>query len=729
MQALDECPPILRDGAFSFDCYHLFIQIMNKSRLVHPWSRLSLFTLVFIGLLFSQTVRAAETYIPPVTHRADVVLGSGWRFIRQDVTNAEAPAFDDSAWTAVSLPHTWNNLDGQDGGDNYYRGPGWYRLHFTPGAEFKGREFFLKFDGAFSVTEVWVNGQPVGRHEGGFAAFVFDVTPFLNVDGDNILAVKVSNAFNPGIPPLSADFTFYGGLYRKVHLLVTDPVQISPLDYGSPGVYLKTTAVSADSAQLQVTTVLSNATPVAANVEVHSVIVDADLKIVTVLTNVVTLPAASSSKVVAQTGIDHPHLWNARDDPYLYHCYVEVWSGRQAVDVVEQPLGFRWFSVDPDRGFFLNGRHYDLHGASFHQDWPDKGWAISEDNTRTNFALVREIGATAMRLSHYEHSDVTYQLADEQGVILWSEIPVINYITESPEFYANAKQQLRELIRQRYNHPAVVCWGIYNEITLRPGPETTNLVSQLAQLEAEEDPTRPSTCAVAGKDDQPPNWYSQIMAFNKYDGWYVGDLSGFAKGVDRAHANYPAHCIGVSEFGAGASIHQHSEDPVKEPVPTGKYHPEEYQNLFHETYWQVMKARPYLWCKFVWCLNDFANDARKEGDTPGRNDKGLVTYDRQVRKDAFYWYKANWNTNPMVHITGHTFTERQTNAITARVYGNCKSVELFLNGVSQGSRESTNCIYCWPVTLQNGSNAVRAVGATGAGEVSDSLVWTRTNDE
>jgi beta-galactosidase len=379
--------------------------------------------------------------------------------------------------------------------------------------------------------------------------------------------------------------------------------------------------------------------------------------------------------------------------------------------------------VDPDRGFFLNGRPYDLHGASMHQDWLDQGWAISEAETRTNFALIHEIGATAMRLSHYEHSDLTYQLADEQGIILWSEIPLINRITESPEFYANARQQLTELIRQRYNHPAVVCWGIYNEITLQHGPPTTNLVNQLAQLEAVEDPTRPSTCAVAGPTDQPANWYSQIMAFNRYYGWYSGNSGDFAKWADQVHAAYPARCIGISEFGAGANIRQHSEDPVKKPAPGGEFHPEEYQNLFHETYWQAMKQRSYLWCKFVWCLTDFGSDSRHEGATPGRNDKGLVTYDRQVRKDAFYWYKANWNPSPMVYITGHDFTERQTNAITAKVYGNCGTVELYLNGVSQGVRASTNCIYTWPVVLTAGTNTVQAVGKTGSGDVSDSLVW------
>lgn len=665
----------------------------------------------------------AAVYTPPATRRADVILDENWRFIRSDVAGAQAADFNDAAWNLVTLPHTWNNLDGQDGGNNYYRGPGWYRKHFTVDSAYAGRELFLKFDGAFNVAEVWVNGQRLGEHRGGFADFVFDATSALIPGSHNVIAVKVSNAFDRDIPPLSADFTFFGGLYRDVHLLVTDSLHVSPLDYGSPGVYLKTTDVSAKSAQLEVTSVISNASPAEAKGTIRAVVVDSKNRRVATLQTVVTLPGGTASNVVASTGISHPHLWDARRDPYLYHVFVEVRRGKEVVDVVEQPLGFRWFTVDPDKGFFLNGHYYDLHGTSVHQDWLNKGWAIGNAEREKNFALLKELGATALRLSHYEHNENTYDLADRDGVVLWTEIPLINNITDEPAFYANAKQQLTELIHQRYNHPSVVCWGIYNEITLRKGPEVTNLTSQLAELAAQEDSTRPSTCAIAGKDNQPSNWYSKICAFNKYSGWYEGKLGDFGRAMDRVHAAYPTRCIGVSEFGAGASIIQHSEDPVKQPAPKGRPHPEEYQNLFHEAYWQAMKQRPYLWCKFIWTLADFAVDERNEGDTPGRNDKGLVTYDRQVKKDAFYWYKANWNPEPMVYITGHTFTNRLADSITAKVYANCDSVELFLNGASQGTRTSTNCIFRWPIELQSGANAVRAVGKKGAATVSDSLTW------
>lgn len=678
--------------------------------------------LIWTLAFFVPLVAGAEIYSLPKNHRVVEDLDSHWRFIRQDVADAQKPGFDDSSWSVIDLPHTWDNRDGEDGGDNYYRGVGWYRNHFTVKKHFAKRRFFLKFDGGFSVADVWINGHFLGEHRGGFAAFVFDATPFVRVGKDNVIAVKVNNAYNPDIPPLSADFTFFGGLYRKVHLLITDPVQISPLDYGSPGVFLKTENVTSNSANLQITTLVSNSLSKAKTVMVRAVITDAATNVVTVLTNIVTIPPSSLSKVIVNTGVARPHLWNGLDDPYLYRAFVEVWKGSNVVDVVNQPLGFRWFTIDPDKGFFLNGRHYDLHGVSMHQDWLDCGWALTDAQRETNFALLKEIGATAVRLSHYQQNEQTYELADQDGIILWSEIPLINRITESPAFYENAKQQLKELIRQNYNHPAIVCWGIFNEITLLGGPSATNLVSQLAQLEAREDPTRPSTCASAAGDSHPSNWYSDIMAFNKYFGWYIGPTNGFAAWADNVHKHYPNRCIGVSEFGAGASIFQHEENLVR-PKPGGPFHPEEWQNYIHEICWQQMKARPYLWCKFVWCMFDFASDGRNEGDHPGRNDKGLVTYDRKIRKDAFYFYKANWTTNPMVYITGHTFTNRQTNSITAKVYSNCDSVELFVNGISQGTRTSDNCIFTWPVELKAGENSVEAAGVKNSVEVSDSLIW------
>lgn len=666
----------------------------------------------------------AEIYTPPASGRAQINLNAGWRFLRQDVPAASNPAYDDSAWSVVDLPHTWNNLDGQDGGNNYYRGPGWYRRHYALGAEAAGRRCFLKFDGANIVTEVWVNGLYAGQHQGGFAAFVFDVTGQLNPGADNVIAVRVSNASFTNIPPLSADFTFYGGLYRDVHLLLTDPAHITPLDHGSPGVYLRTTNVSAGAADLEVTALVSNAGPAAAALVLRAVVTDAGSNIVAALTNGLTLPPGALSNAVLGATIHNPRLWDGLHDPYLYRVYAELRHGDEVVDWVSQPLGFRWFSVDPNQGFLLNGRSYPLRGVNLHQDWLDRGWAIGPAERATNFAIIRELGANTIRLAHYQHAEHTYQLADESGMVLWTEVPLVNRITESPEFYENSKQQLRELIRQNYNHPSVVCWGLFNEITLSSGPPVTNLVRELALLAKAEDPTRPSTAASAAADSHLSNWYSDIVSFNKYYGWYSGTFPGFGSWADSIHANYPTRCIGLSEYGAGASIWHHSEEPVAKPTPAGPFHPEEWQNLFHESHWQQIQARPWLWATHIWNLFDFGVDSRNEGDTPGRNDKGLVTYDRQHRKDAFYWYQANWTTNPMVHLTGHTFTNRLAFNLTAKVYANCDSVELFHNNVSKGVATSTNCIFTWPLTLVLGSNSVSVVGTKGTCTVTDALVWT-----
>jgi beta-galactosidase len=673
--------------------------------------------LVMLGLAVPL---AAQTYQPPASPRDDINLDSGWRFIRQDVTGAEAVGFVDASWTNLNLPHTWNNLDGQDGGNNYYRGIGWYRRHVMVDGSETNREFFLKFDGANIVSDVYVNGTFLGEHRGGFAAFVFDVTPYLNIGGDNVIAVKVSNASFSDVPPLSADFTFFGGIYREVHLLATDRLNISPLDYGSPGVYWQATKVSASNANLQVTTVVSNADTAPRTAVVKAFVVDAESNIVAELTNFVTLSAGSASNVATSATITNPHLWDGLSDPYLYRIYVELGDGTNLADLVSQPLGFRWFRLDPTNGFFLNGHPYDLHGVNMHQDWLNRGWAISHPERVTNFMFIKEIGATVVRLCHYEHDDDTYQLADQNGVVLWSEVPLVNAVTASDAFNSNAVQQLTELIRQRRNHPSVICWGVFNEESAS-GADT--IISNLVQTAHREDPTRPATCASNKGINTPINWMPDVTAFNEYYGWYGGTTADFAPFVDNLHATYPARSVGISEYGAGASIYQHSEDPVSAPPPYGTPHPEEWQNQFHEAYWIAIKQRPFLWIKTIWNLFDFAVDSRNEGDTPGRNDKGLVTYDRRVRKDAFYFYKANWTTNPMVYITGHTFTNRLANSITAKVYANCDSVELFLNGVSQGSRTGTNSVFTWPVTLSGGSNFVQATGTKDTTNVTDSLVW------
>jgi beta-galactosidase len=671
-------------------------------------------------LLLSGT--PGTTCLCPPSPRNVVSLDASWRFHLGDVPGAQQINFDDSSWNTVDVPHTWNNIDGQQGGP-YYRGIGWYRQHDTIPKEWAGQELFLKFDGASLVTDLYVNGTFVGEHQGAFAAFTWDVTAYLTAGKDNVLAVKVNNAFNPNIPPLSGDFNIDGGLYRHVNLIATDPLHVSLTDYASPGVYLRQTNVGAASADLQVTTKLQNDDTADRNAEVLTTVVDADGNVVATLDDSLTLAAGTGTNVVQKTTIDKPHLWDGRNDPYMYQVCVQVidTDSGAVVDQVEQPLGFRYYWVDPAQGFYLNGQPYDLHGVDFHQDRLNEGWAISDDDQRQDISLVQEIGATFVRLAHYQHPPLTYDLLDQAGIVTWTEIPFVNSATNSQAFFDNTKQQLTEMILQNYNHPSVMFWGMYNEIN--DSPTTENLVSQLVQLAHTLDPDRLTTAA----SDQAPgaviNYLPDVSSFNVYYGWYYGQTTDFGPWSDAIHAAYPDRAIGLSEYGAGASIYQHQENPPK-PLAGGPWHPEEYQDIYHESLWQQIETRPALWEKSIWNMFDFASSTRNEGDTRGRNDKGLMTYDHQTKKDAFYWYKANWSTDPVLYITSRDYVDRPTDTVEVKVYSNLDQVELTVNGVSLGTLTSDNHIFRWTdVTLTPGANDVEVSVTQDGTTYTDAVTW------
>lgn len=669
----------------------------------------------------------AATYTPPTSNRAELSLDTGWKFKQGNVSGAEQVGFNDSSWSTINLPHTWNNLDGQDGGYNYYRGAGWYRLHYSVPSTYAGRRFFLQFNGANLVTDAWVNSAYLGQHRGGYAAFRFDATAAIRVGADNMIAVKVNNAYNADIPPLSADFTFFGGLYRSVRLVTTDPLHLRMSDYGSSGVYLRQSNVSAGAATIQVRSKVSNDYTTAKNVTVNTVIVDAANTVVATLMTNRALAANTGDEIVQTTTLSNPHLWDGRRDPYLYRVYVEIKDGSTVADLIAQPLGIRSFAIDANQGFFLNGHYLDLRGVGRYQDRLNKGWAISTADHDEDMHLIQEIGATAIRLAHYQQDSYFYDLADRNGMILWTEIPLVNSITNSTAFTDNARQQLTELIRQNYNHPSIVFWGIANEVDWTDAANDPNpLLAQLADLIDAEDPDRISTIADATYPDTDPSTnHTETVGYNRYFGWYndsYDDLDGW---IDYLHRTNPTRKLALSEYGAGASIYQHAANPSR-PDPSGAFHPEEYQNLLHEAHWKTLQARPFVWGTFVWSMFDFASDWRDEGDTAGRNDKGLVTYDRKTRKDAFYWYKANWSSQPVVYITSRRYTERTTATVDVKIYANTDSVELTVNGSSRGSKTSADHIFRWTgVPLNTGANTITARGSTGGATYSDSVTWTR----
>ena len=702
---------------------------------------LSLATAWLAGCTPSEAKSAAPT---KNSSRVDSNLDQGWSFLREDVSGAETVGFDDSGWTALNLPHTWNALDGQDGpATPYYRGVGWYRKHYSVPRELQGQRLYLQFDGSNLLTDVFVNGKPAGSHAGGYAAFRFDVTDLVTYGAENVIAVKVSNAAGAdlnhvlipesptvNVPPLSADYTFFGGLYRSVHWLSTPPLAINPMDFASSGVYVKQTNVSASSADLTLTVKLSNDTDSTTTANLEATVLDAsNAEVATILTTH-TVGAHGKADAELDVTLTNPHLWDGLSDPYLYSVRVNLLDGATVLDSVSVPLGVRSFELSPVTGFTLNGKALGLHGVNKHQDHQDKGSAIADSDTDADFAIIAEIGANAVRLAHYQHAQHTYDVCDRAGIVVWAETPVINRINDTPEFAANAEQQLTELIRQNYNHPSIVFWSVGNETTLRGGPNPDALVAHLASVVAAEDPTRLAAYAADGTaTDSPVNFHGQAHGFNEYQGWYSGQVTDFGTWADESHAAHPDAPIGITEYGAGASTAEHTTDPTAADIGgnhTDGAHPEEYQSYYHEAYWPQLQARPFIWGTFVWALFDFASDTRSEGMAPGLNDKGLVRFDHQTKKDAFYWYKANWSAETFVHINSRRFTNLPQSSTTIRVYSNAQTVELELNGTSLGKRDATNHLFVWDhVAWADGANIVEARATRAERTVKDSVTWTK----
>jgi beta-galactosidase len=633
--------------------------------------------------------------------RTEVPLSGSWRFLQSDADRPERPDFNDTAWPLVEIPHSW---------PAGFRGLGWYRTSFSLDKESVGKKIFLRFEAVNQVADVYLNGKLLGSHEGGYTAFVFDLSDALVVPGRNVLAVKVTNAPNADLAPVSADFTFFGGIYRKVSLLMTSPIQITPLDYGSSGVYLTQSEVSHSSAKLKVAAKIANASGNAADLKVEAFVLDRTRRSVAKLTKSLHLDDKSLQTVSLDLKVANPRLWDGKLDPYLYSVVVRLLQIKEKkvkiLDEVIQPLGFRYFSANAANGFSLNGHPYRLEGVNMHQDWAGKGWALNSEDRRANVRILRDLGANAVRLAHYPHAQETLQLLDRSGIVAWSEIPLVNKVTASDKFAASTKLQLTEMIHQYYNHPSILFWGLYNEID----GDTIGLVDALNKLAHSLDPQRLTVAASNQAPEHPLNKIPDLLGVNRYDGWYFGKHSDSGKAMDAYKTAVP-HPVGVSEYGAGASI-LHHQDPPAQPPPGGHFHPEEYQNEFHEVFYANWQARPYLWGTFLWNVFDFSVVGRDEGDTKDRNDKGLMTYDRGTKKDSYYFYKAQWNPEPVIHLASTRYADRKTNVVNVKVYSNLNEVELFVNGASLGTKLlPPNKIFLWPtVKLKSGKNEILAIG-------------------
>lgn len=663
----------------------------------------------------------------PTLARQDTVIDSGWRYIKGEADGADQPAFDDRRWQTVAIPHCWGWEDAQ-AGRLYYRGPGWYR-HALEVSPQKGKRYFIRFEAASSVADVYLNGKWLGQHRGAFGAFCYEITSALNARGVNVLAVRVSNAAEPDgldIAPLSGDFPMYGGIYRPVHLIETGAESFTLTDHGSPGVAWRQTDISKSRGIIDITSQISNGTRSNQMVTLVATVLDADGKRVAGTEQPIKLAPNVTAPYDLRVTLPRPHLWNGRKDPYLYRAVMELRAGNDVIDSVEQPLGLRFYRVDPEKGFFLNGQPYHLHGVDRHQDRPDKGWAISEADQDEDMRLITELGCTVIRCAHYQHSDYFYSLCDKAGVLVWAEIPQVDKLGASAEFAETSRNQLLDLIRQNLNHPSIFVWSLFNE--LRAGnPDPHRELQDLRNVAHGEDPTRPTIAATCTDDLPQMNKIPDLLGWNIYPGWYPGwgTKENFGPLLDKHRQDSHQGGFCVSEYGAGANVTQHQDNP-HQPRTDGQWHPEEWQSAVHEAAWPVMKERPWVWGTFVWNMFDFTSYWRHEGGQQGRNDKGLVTYDRTVKKDAFYFYKANWSDEPTLYITSRRFTVR-TNAVTdVKIYSNAKQVELVLNGVSLGTRPTNPyCVCVWKdVQLKPGENHVEVRAKRKGQDLSDQCAWT-----
>ena len=664
----------------------------------------------------------------------------------------ETADFDDSNWERVSLPHTWNDKDGcsgctgiDEGGEHYYRGMGGYRktFHFSK-EEFLGRRIFLEFEGANTVAELFVNGISAGVHKGGYAAFRFDITELVKLDEDNIIAVKVNNAPTDYIAPITnqGDFTKMGGLYRDVNLIAVSPVHIDLMDYGAAGIYCTPQYITDEHADIQLLVKIANDSAVDGRVTVKAEIKGSAGNIAAEGETACDIFAGEKTKTELILKLKTPVLWDGTKNPSLYSTKISLLQEGKSVDEYTQTFGVRTYHIDPEAGFFLNGKYLDLHGVNYHQDSFENGWAMTNAQRERDYNMMLDMGCNTVRMAHYQHNRHEYDLCDKLGIAVWTEIGIVNKMAadETGEwkiadgFKENARQQLTELIRQNYNHPSVIVWGISNEL-FQMSDEIFDTYTELNALANAEDETRRITFADAqfwGRFLELP---ADVVGCNRYFGWYkeAGPAEKFGEWLDDYHREKETRPVCVSEYGGGAAISQHKDniDWEKEIDPWGERHYENYQSAMHEIIWAQFSKRRYLWGKYVWCMFDFASDGRKEGDTEGQNDKGLVTRKR-VPKDSFYFYKSVWNGAPMLHITEKRFGKRPARIPRIKVYSNAERVELFVNGKSAGmvAQKSLDPLFTTVFVWENvfihvgENNRIKAAAYFSDGRIlEDTAVW------
>ena len=670
--------------------------------------------------------------------RVVYTINDGWKFAKGSPFEAQLTGCDDSSWETVNIPHTWNDKDADDETPGFYRGPVWYRKQLFIDKSQEGRRAVIYFEGANQEVRFYLNGQFVGEHKGGYTRFCFDITSHLRYGQENLFAIYVNNVYNPNIPPLSADFTFFGGIYRDVYLQFMNPVHIATNDYASSGVYIRTPEVNNSAASVEITTLLTNDMPQATEIRVENIICDADGKEVKKTQAEVKLAAGETKTDISKKiKIDSPRLWDI-DDPYRYMVYTRILDKRKGtlLDEVVNPLGLRWFKFDSEKGFFLNGKGRKLIGTARHQDYFQKGNALRDELHVQDVLLLKEMGGNYLRVSHYPQDPVIMEMCDKLGIVTSVEIPVVNAVTETEEFLHNSVEMAKEMVRQDFNRPSVMIWGYMNEIFLRrPYTEgkqledyyrfTEKVARALEATIREEDPSRYTMMAYHNM----PQYYEDahlteipmIQGWNLYQGWYEPDINEFQRLLDRAHKVYKGKVLMVTEYGPGVDPRVHSYQPERFDFS------QEYGLVYHKHYLNEMMKRPFVAGSSLWNLNDFYSESRVDA-VPHVNNKGVVGLNRE-KKDVYWFYKTALSRRPILVIGNREWKSRGGVVNTAQkeciqsvpVFSNAEEVELFVNNKSLGKKKIEDNYALFDVPFVGGENLLEAVAVTGGNKLRDML--------
>ncbi len=630
-----------------------------------------------------------------------------------------------AGWQEVTLPHTWNADDMQKKVSAFYEGVGYYRKKCIFPESMKGKRLFLRFEGVGSCAEVYVNGYLTGTHKGAYSAFVCEIGSQVKFGEENEIIVKADNTARPDVIPVNhVLFGVYGGIYRPVWLVITEPCGIVVNDCASSGVYITQKNVSKQSAEVNVKVKVDNATLAPVPLVLENVIYDGSGKLVKKHNQAFELTPQGVQSYSSQFKLSNPHLWQGREDPYLYKVVSRLLQNGRVLDEVVQPLGLRKYEVVAGKGFFLNGKKYPMYGVTRHQDWWGLGSALTNKEHDFDLAQIMDIGATTVRFAHYQQSDYIYSRCDTLGLVIWAEIPFVNRVTGQE--WDNAHQQMRELVRQSFNHPSIYVWGIHNEV-YHPHGYTAALTQSVHDLCKLEDPDR-YTVSVNGYGNvgHPVNQNADIQGMNRYFGWYERKIQDIKPWIEKMEKEYPWQRLMLTEYGADANIAHQTEILGDALNWTSPFYPETFQTKTHEYQWSIIAKHPYITASYLWNMFDFAVPTSKRGSVDARNMKGMMTFDRKIKKDSYFWYKANWSKEPVLYMTQRRNVLRERKETSVTVYSNIGTPKVYLNdrelsGIRKGY---TDVHYVFDkVLLNDGKNVLRAVVTWQGREYVDEMEW------